>query len=43
MNGTVNVKSKVGVGTIFTFTFQITEKKEEIHVNQGVQYFKVGS
>ena len=43
MNGTVNVKSKVGVGTIFTFTFQITEGKEEIHVNQGVKYFTVGS
>lgn len=43
MNGTVNVKSKVGVGTLFTFTFQITEQKEEIHENEGLKYFTVGS
>ena len=43
MNGTVNVKSKVGVGTLFTFTFQITEQKEEIHVNEELKYFTVGS
>ena len=43
MNGTVNVKSKVGVGTLFTFTFQITEQTEGIHVDQGVQYITVGS
>ncbi len=33
MNGTVNVKSKVGVGTIFTFTFHLSLQNEKNPTN----------
>lgn len=34
MKGTVHVKSKVGVGSIFTFSFQLSIKNAKIHSDQ---------
>jgi two-component system sporulation sensor kinase B len=42
MKGTVHVKSKVGVGSIFTFSFQLSKKNEKILPNQDPNYATVG-
>ena len=34
MNGTIQVKSKVGVGTIFTFSFQLYTQREKKSISK---------